>query len=447
MLQKNLNSIQKPVSNSIWDIPPLVNSAHNAYSTFNGNANNGNIINNYSTNVQARNYQTIDQKAISPSLGNIGTCVKVANVDKDTTYGDISKFFGTSTIGNNDIKFLNGENGKFSGVVFIRFFSSDSKKQAMTKNGWQLKSTQVMITSISEEDFESGHDPAKSRKRAQYDDPPRRDRYNDRYSRDRSNSRDRDSSRERYHRGGGSLNRYGSRGRDTRRENNQNTRNSSRNDYRRENDDKNERNKMPKIQEEKIEYKPDENYTVLIIDDIPSSNERELFDAFANITSVTIDKYTAFCKFKSHEDAKNVLQDRFTHYIKNKRVFLEQGSEAQFDDVVKKYGKFNNPEFRSSEEPVIVEDGSCESTEASQDRKYESYESRDPRKRSQNGSNNSSSRQQPNQNMRTTDCIMIKNLSPNANIEDVERFFSDVNIYRNAMRTHILLDKRGKYYF
>jgi RNA-binding protein 12 len=178
----NSYSIPPPASNNIWDAPPP-----QIFNTANNNAA-----------LPTRNYQTENNSNGSSSFGNIGTCVKVSNVDNDTFYSDLRKFFVNLPIGNNDIKFVNDAKGNRTGVVLIRFLSSDSKKKALTKNMWQLKSTQVMITSVSEEDFESGlvknsGNGNSSRRNDDRNDRGRdRDRY-DRYDRSRSNSRDRES--------------------------------------------------------------------------------------------------------------------------------------------------------------------------------------------------------------------------------------------------------------
>lgn len=179
--------------NGIWDIPPPVNL--NSYASFNQKPQSIAAV------QPTRNYQTVDsnyQTSSSSStsapvslLGSIGTCVKIANVDKETTYGDIRKFFVGNAIGNNDIKFITDSKGDPSGVAVVRFLSSDSKKQALTKNGWQLKSTQIFISSITEEDYESGLEGAYKARAAAA--AANNKRYEDtRRFRDRSDSRERD---------------------------------------------------------------------------------------------------------------------------------------------------------------------------------------------------------------------------------------------------------------
>lgn len=65
--------------------------------------------------------------------------------------------------------------------------------------------------------------------------------------------------------------------------------------------------------------------------------------------------------------------------------------------------------------------------------------SRDPRQRSNQPQNGDSYR-----NNLKTDCVIIKRMDRSATIEDVEFFLSDVDIPRNQIRIHILLDRRGQ---
>lgn len=228
--------------NGIWDIPPPVNL--NSYSSFNQKPQPQ-----PTAILPTRNYQTVDSNYQTSSsstaavslLGSIGTCVKIANVDKETTYGDIRKFFAGNPIGNNDIKFITDSKGDPTGVAVVRFLSSDSKKQALTKNGWQLKSTQIFISSITEEDYENGLEGAYKARAAA---AAANKRYEDtRRFRDRSDSRERDYDDNDYNNQGGYRNRGGdnrSYGRDNfnnQRGSYQNGNNNYRNNFRRDNND------------------------------------------------------------------------------------------------------------------------------------------------------------------------------------------------------------------
>ncbi|CAG9799802.1 unnamed protein product [Chironomus riparius] len=458
--------------NNIWDVPPPLNL--NTYTQFQPNA--------YNSSSSTNN---------SSGIGGVGKCIKVANIDKETTYSDVRKFFGGLAIGNNDIKFLTDENGDHTGVALIRFITSDSMKQSLTKNGWQLKSTQIMITSISEDDFENGLDSSRARsnrdnykrdnnRRDNYDDS-RRDRFRDRSDSrernyDRNDRSDRNDMRSRgmnnnfnnrnnHNNNNYQTNRYNStnnnndrfeRDRDrgsngpANRNNGNGNFNNNRRESRRDNDSGRNRNFRGNEAEEKIEYIPDENFNVLVIDDIPDKNEADLFEAFPDILGITIDKYTAYCKFRTHEAAKAVIENRFLHYIRNKRVFVEKGAEAQYDDIAKKYGKFDNPEF--ADEIKSNDDKKAEKSPENSEQSTSNVDqedkkkpvSRDPRQKASNNDRPNSNSSSPQTTNFKTDCILIKNLDLQSSIEDVEKFFADINIQKSQMRTHILLDKRGQ---
>lgn len=439
-----------PPSNNVWEHPPPQVFAHEVNTQqSNLNAYSFNYNNNASAMPPRNNYKTENSSNVtSGSLGNIGTCVKVSNVDSETFYSDLRKFFAGLPIGQNDIKFVTDAKGNRTGAVLIRFVSSDSKKKALTKSMWQLKSTQVVITSISEEDFESGI--VKSTNRGNqgnsYRNDDRFDSRNDRY-RDRSDSRERDyPKRERFDGNRGGNNRFDDRpqnNRDSFKQRDQNDRNPPKNF-------RNDEQEKPK------EYEPDENFSVLIIDDIPrTANEPDICEAFPNIVSIVIDRYKAYVKFTSHEAAKVTLENRYIHYIRNKRVFLEAGSEAQFNDLARKNGKFDNAENKEANNDsgngstnAFNNEMNDDSNSQDSSRNQKSFESRDPRQRNfandrrndfpSNGNGNGGA-----QNQIKTDCIIMKNMEPDTSIEEVENFFKDLGIYK--MRVHILLDKRGRW--
>lgn len=291
-----------------------------------------------------------------------------------------------------------------------------------------------MITSATEEDFESG--TIKSNVKKNED----RDRY-----RSRSNSRERDNRN--FNRNEGNRGGF-------------NNHNNNNNQREREGNFRNDRNvknfKSENRYEKPKEYEPDENFTVLMIDDIPRTcNEPDICEAFPNIRSIVIDRYTAYVKFTTHEAAKVTLENRFIHNIRNKRVFLYAASDAQFNDLARELGgKFDNSEVMGENENFIDEDTNHSNHSNSRDRENSRnrdqkppVESRDPRQRNFNN-NNSNDRfngqqqlPQQQQNMINTDCVIMKNMEPSTTIEDVETFYKDIGIFK--MRVHILLDKRG----
>lgn len=473
---KNLSSVgfsvPPPVVSNIWDKPPQVfgveatpRSSLVGGVTYSNFGNNGNSV-----NPPTRNYQTENSssKKFDPSTSNfgIGTCVKVSNVDSETFYNDLRNFFNGLPIGSNDIKFVLDYKNNRTGVVLVRFLTSDSKKKALTKSMWQLKSTQVLITSITEEEFESGLiNVKKETRQTSFNSNRNDDRYsrtdrNDRY-RDRSDSRDRN---DRNFSNNINNNRNYSR-------NDSNFKNDTYDDHQynnREHGGNSRQNFKKEEQEKPKEYKPDEKFTVLIIDDIPrTASESDIFEAFPNILSLTIARYTVYAKFTSHEAAKVTLENRFIHYVRNKRVFFEAGSLIQFEEVAKKHGKHENLDFKRNsensnddEEVKFQEDTlkddpnhstSSNSREGYRNNDKNSQEVRDPRQRNADPRSNEPRHKDPRNNDRfgpnnqqgtlKTDCVIMKNMEPDTKIEDVEEFFKDLGIYK--IRVHILLDKKG----
>lgn len=459
--QQQQQNQYKSQSNEIWDQPPpFQNYKASAVAPIVGGLNlplNNAVVTGMAglassglnaAVLPARNsYQTENSNYGGCSTDNeLGYCVKVTNVSSDTNYMDLEKFFVQTTI--NDIKFLSDNRGNRNGIVLIRFATTDAKKKALTRNMWQLNKNQVLIMSITEEDFETGLMSAMKN---------RNNRVLDDY-RDRSDSRE----RERDYR---SNNRYGDRG-DRDNFNNhggnnynsnnnfpqrENSRNNNRSNLRNNDNHRNEKNDRfeRNSSEKKSDFAVDENFTVLQIDDIPpGAIESDIITAFPNILTITIDRFTAYAKFTKHDAAKEILSDRHSHFINNKRVFFYPSSKAQFADVAKRNGKYANPDYRDMQE---------DDEQSNDSRSFDSRDPRDPRQRFNDKRNDSSERNNGNGfssngrnngngnnggNQMQTDCIIIKGMDPDTSIEDVENFFREMGIRR--LKVHILLNTQGQ---
>jgi hypothetical protein len=121
---------------------------------------------------------------------------------------------------------------------------------------------------------------------------------------------------------------------------------------------------------------------------------------------------------------------------------VEIGSDAQFSDMVRKFGKFDNPEFKNKSVGNSEDENNDNNNNNDHDNddNGDGNNSRDSHESRASTNGNSSDRMKFK-----TDCIIIKNLDTEAKIEDVEKFFCEVNIQKNEMRTHILLDKQGEH--
>lgn len=443
--QQNQNQF-KPQSNAIWDQPPPFQNYNTAAAPIGLNLPMNNVaavgMGALAPSLPARSYQTEN----SSSDNDIGFCVKVSGVTKDTNYEDLKKFFVQTPI--NDIKFLSDNRGQRNGIALIRFATSDAKKKALTRNMWQLNKNQVLIMSITEEDFETGlmsstmksrsnrSDDYRSRERSDSREREQRDyRSNNRYGGDRGGDRDN------FNHGGNNYNNFQQRDNNSR-----NNRSNFRNNDNQQRNDRNERADRFERSEKKPDFPPDEIFTVLKIDDIPpGAIESDILAAFPNILTISIDRFTAYAKFISHDAAKEILADRPSHFVNNKRVFFYPASKAQFDDVSRRNGKFANPDF------VDMQSDDQQSNDSSQTRSYDSRDPRDPRQRSNfNNDNRNNDRNngngfnggRNNGSQKPTDCIIIKGMDPETTIDDVESFFRLMGIRK--LKVHILLNTQGQ---
>lgn len=73
-------------------------------------------------------------------------------------YGEIRRFFQGLFIHNTGIKFVNDENGKRTGIVYVRFAYPEGKEQALERNGKLLKNQVCEVIHLDDEEFETAID-------------------------------------------------------------------------------------------------------------------------------------------------------------------------------------------------------------------------------------------------------------------------------------------------
>lgn len=381
---------------------------------------------NYNTEISK--LQQLDGKrnpSAFQSNYDMGCCVKLSNVHSDTFYGDLRRHFLNLHIGQNDIKLINDSTGDRTDIVLIRFISSEFKKFAMQKNGHVLNGNNLTITHISEDEFELAVDrfkPIKSEKRndLREDKDPRSKPYErERNGNNRSNGFE-----------------------------------------------------IKRLQDESPKMQPSENYTTLIIDDLPkSAYEEDIRKIFPRVQQVLLDRYEAYIKFDNHEDAEEALKDRYKHYINNKRVFLDPCAEQKFDDICRKLKKTRRrksvesiDEDSSNNEPEILEIKDDEEINELPIGNTQMAR-RDPRKPPVESYSNCEIRPQPSpaasigsdsngsQNLdprrinmdprsMKSDCLVMKNLELKTSDTDVVEFFRSEDVI--PTRVHILLDRVGR---
>lgn len=384
----------------------------------------------------------------SSSYNDIGCCVKLSNVHSDTFYGDLRRYFSSLQIGQNDIKLINDSMGNRTDKVLIRFVTSESKKCAMQRNGQALNGNNLTISHISEDEFDLAVDRFK---------PVKQSRQNNDQQIRNDFEEDIDGRLKPYDR--------------------------VRNDNR-SNGFENKRIQDKRQDQESPQLQPSDDYTTLIIDDLPkSAYEEDIRKIFPRVQKVLLDRYEAYIKFNNHEDAEEALKDRFKHYINNKRVFLDPCAEQKFDEMGRKLKRFNRePTRRRKSVSSIDEDSNLEIVEnepeileIKDDEEVmevpvgnPSMARRDPRKaplnlytnmkidgeiRTQpspasvgsdsNGSMNLDPRRN-NMDPRNikSDCLVMKNLEFKTTDKEVVDFFGTVDVI--PMRVHILLDRAGR---
>lgn len=73
-------------------------------------------------------------------------------------YGDVRRFFQGIFISNKGIKFLNDENGKRTGVVYVQFGHRQGKLDALRKNGEILNGAKVQVSHLEDDVFDEAVD-------------------------------------------------------------------------------------------------------------------------------------------------------------------------------------------------------------------------------------------------------------------------------------------------
>ncbi|KAF4518491.1 hypothetical protein B566_EDAN006496 [Ephemera danica] len=84
------------------------------------------------------------------------TCVEVRNVPVSAAYRDIREFFQSMHVLN--IKLLNDEEGRKTGVAYVKFVSLENKEVALTMNGMTLHGSAVEILHVDDNIYEEALD-------------------------------------------------------------------------------------------------------------------------------------------------------------------------------------------------------------------------------------------------------------------------------------------------
>lgn len=263
-----------------------------------------------------------------------GKCIKLSNLDKTTGYGEIRRFFYSLQINQNGIKMINNEAGRRTGVALVRFVKNDSKIEAFNKVGNTLKGARVIITDISEKEFDDGIDSF----RPHHVERPKKSFNNRNDNQNRSDNDEEDNSFRSWVSRQSNNDGFG--------------KNNDMNDFDDDNskNDPDEENDLQIIIDTSSEVsnaQKDDNFTTLVIEDIPNfTQEQDIIKMFSNYTLFHIficrnpegTKTTkAYAKFHRHEEAKAALENVAFHKIAYRSVTVLRASEDEYESAKQEF--------------------------------------------------------------------------------------------------------------
>ncbi|XP_053684749.1 uncharacterized protein LOC128734528 [Sabethes cyaneus] len=226
-----------------------------------------------------------------------GQSVKIFNMENSTGYGEIRRFFYGQSISSNGIKMINDRNGKRTGVAYVRFLRRDGKRYALSRDGMLLRRAEIRVEPITNKQFEDATDSY----RPSYDD--------------------------------------------------------SKNNWVDISDDvKSNRNKDDVIEiRDDIGYKSENRFGSLVVWNLPNlTTELDLMRMFSDFSIVEVliiknyknpKQMDGYVKFHQIEDARRACESTHRHYIRNKRVYMKQCSDIEYDAAKNEY-----------EAPIVQED-------------------------------------------------------------------------------------------
>lgn len=115
---------------------------------------------------ERRNESLQDLKQLSaPNDGAIdltnddhNCCVKVSNIERTTGYGELRRFFQGLPVRQNGLKMINDDQGKRTGVAYVRFHRPESCKFAIMRSGQTLNGNKLTVVTLDDNEFEEAVD-------------------------------------------------------------------------------------------------------------------------------------------------------------------------------------------------------------------------------------------------------------------------------------------------
>lgn len=327
-MQKSFNYSEKAGSNN----------------NFNNESNDGSRMPFNNFNNQSRNdYPANTMNDFDPTTGmgpfkesdnspNIGSCVRITNMNNRTHYAMIRKFFHGLQIPNDGIKLLNDETGKRRNDIVIRFARPDIARDALALDGKTLNGNCIRIAPINDSEYDNEVDSFQ---------PPRMNnsRFGNRYN-DRNYGGD--------HRGGSEENNYRRNHRDNY------DRGYQRNRYNDDSDGHGNHSNDSRDRhgdDDDVMVITDSNdddavpvgLTLLIEDLPPFAKEQDIIKMFSDFTLMDImlckvnKAFRAYIKFHNQSDAESALKQKHLHRIDFKSVFVSAIPEEIYEKAKQEY--------------------------------------------------------------------------------------------------------------
>lgn len=109
-------------------------------------------------NEPQRPPENSNDNAIDLTEDDHNCCVQVTNIEKTTGYKDLRRFFQGLPVRQNGLKMINDEQGRRSGVAFVRFHRPESRKFALMRSGHVLNGNKLVVSTLDDNQFEEAID-------------------------------------------------------------------------------------------------------------------------------------------------------------------------------------------------------------------------------------------------------------------------------------------------
>lgn len=264
------------------------------------NANLGmNVQNQVGKSGRNRNAGS-EERSFNNTMNNSNStnCIQISGVHNYVSYAEIRKFFHGLQISADGIKMINDQDGKRTGIVYVRFSWAGSVPKACERSNERMLRNVIKIEPLDSKEFNDAIDNYR---------PSKRNNYNNRNS--------------------------GRSGRD---------RNMKQNDSDSNNESDND--DVMCISDSNDSAKPQAPFTTVLIEDLPPFTKEQdiikMFSAYPLLHIVMAKRpkmFSSYVKFHSADDARIAVNDTASHKISFKTVYLSACSEEEFETARKEF--------------------------------------------------------------------------------------------------------------